>query len=448
MTDLLSRLPGELSIPSFAAMRERTRQLRHRRDVKVCTVGADREGEPIEMISLGNGASDVLLIGAPHPNEPIGCIGIEWLIEQFVTHPELLRQSGCRWHFVKAIEPYALKQNEGWFQQPDVASYLQHFYRPVSSTQAEYCFPPTAGAGSAPSAPSAHRPVPENEAYQNALRIAQPDVLVSMHNSEAAGAFFFLSRDDAQLASRLSVQPHANGLTLNLLGEPASDVRDAPLAPGVFLLIDDARSPAEPQEPAGIAVTTWLAGQPGLRPLFLVPEVPLFVAGRADTVFPSMDACLHSVGAMGWSERLARLLAERLETMTADATDLELLYLGAIREAVPLAQTLLDGLAELRSTAEPASFQAQVSAQLLLTLRPMAMARRLAFMRAARRELGELSSTARTIEQACAQDLCSALNSQLLRGAFRPVPLRAAVATQLSAVLAAVRAVSNRVGGC
>jgi len=434
MIDLLSRLPGELTIPSFAAMRERTRQLRNRRGVEVRTVGADREGEPIDMISLGRGPTRVLLIGAPHPNEPIGCIGIEWLIEQFVADPELLRRTGCRWHFVKAIEPYALKQNEGWFRQPEVASYLRHFYRPASSVQAEYSFPSAAAAA------SARGPVPENEAYQNALKIAQPDVLVSMHNSEAAGAFFFLSQDDAQLANRLSALALANGLTLNLLGEPAPDVHEAPLAPGVFLLIDDARAPAEPAAPAGVAVTTWLAGQPSPPPLFLVPEVPLFVDGSVDHIFPSTDACMDSVVALGWGDRLARLLTERLGNMEAEASDIEWLYLGAIRESVPLAGKLFDGLAELLGKTDPAGFAPEARAQLLLALRPMAMARRLASMRAQRVGLGELSRSARALEQACARDLDCALASPLLRGAFRPVSMRAAVATQLGSVLSALAA--------
>jgi hypothetical protein len=438
MTDLLSRLPSELSIPVFAEMRERTRQLRNRRNVEVRVVGADREGEPIELISLGDGPTRVLLIGAPHPNEPIGCIGIEWLIEQFVCNPELLRQTGCRWHFIKAIEPYALKQNEAWFREPDVASYLQHFYRPISSAQAEYSFPPTADAA------SAHKSAPENEAYQQALRIAQPDVLASMHNSEAADAFFFLSRDDAQLANRVSAQALANELKLNLLGEPGPDVREAPLAPGVFLLIEDAGALAEPRENLGVAVTTWLAGQPGNPPLFLVPEVPLFVSNDTSNGFPSMDACLDSVAAIAWNERLASLLNDRLETMEVDATDIELLYLGAIRESVPLSRKLLDTLPDLKSKEEPESFEAQVRAQVLLTLRPMAMARRLASMRAVRPELGELSFSARAVEQACARDLSEALDSRLLCGAFRPVSLRAAVATQLHAVLAAIEAASQK----
>ena len=434
MHSLLSRLPSELSIPTFAEMRERTRRLQGRGDVSVCAVGADREGEPIELISLGHGPTNVLVIGAPHPNEPIGCIGIEWLIGQFAADPELLRQTGCRWHFIKAIEPYALKQNEGWFKQPDVTRYLEHYYRPVSSAQAEYSFPPASAAG---------RPwqtVPENEAYRQALRIAQPDLLVSMHNAEASGAFFFISRDDAALANRLSAQALAQGLPLNLLGEAAPDVREAPLAPGVFLLQEEDQAAAGSCEHPGLAVTTWLAGQAARPPLFLVPEVPLFLAGKASHVFASMAACLDAVTELAWGDRLETLLHQRLDPMDVAATPIEQLYLRAIREAVPLSIKLLDALPGLKTRAEPGNFEAHLRAQLLLALRPMAMARRVAAMRATR---AELSEGARATEQACARDLALALESPVLRNAFEPVPLRVAVTAQLEALLAATEAVSG-----
>ncbi|WP_144006751.1 hypothetical protein [Pelomonas sp. KK5] len=434
---LISRLPDLLAIPRFAEMRERTRRLCGRSGVEVRVVGEDREGEPIEMVSLGDGPASVLLIGAPHPNEPIGCIGIEWLIEQFASDAGLLRATGCRWHFIKAIEPYALKQNEGWFMRPEVAPYLQHFYRPAFSMQAEYSFPPAGDAS--------WQPVPENEAYQQALRLARPDLLASLHNAEGSGAFYFISRDDEALARRLSAQALARGLPLNLLGEEAPDVREAPLAPGVFLLLDEVCDPALPRELPGLSVTAWLAeqgAQMGPRPLFLVPEVPLFL-DRSTGVFASMEAGLDSVAAMALDGPLGALLGEPLDAMAPSATPVELYYVDAIREAVPLSRKLLAELPALKTRARPEHFEAQLRAQVLLALRPLAMARRVAAMRASRTELGALAGRAGAIEQACARELAAALQSPLLRDAFQPVPLRTAVAMQLEAVLATAETVAG-----
>ncbi len=431
---LLARLPHQLSLPTFAEMRERTHLLRDQRGVDVRTVGEDRTGESIEMISLGDGPTSVLLIGAPHPNEPIGCIAIERLIHELAADPVLLRQTGCRWHFIKAIEPYALKQNEGWFKRPDVATYLQHFYRPSGADQAEYSFPAPRGMG------GSWQPCVENAAYRQALQIAQPDLLASLHNAEGSGAFYFLSRDDALLATRLSAQAAQNGLPLNLLGEEAPDVREAPLAPGVFLLLDEPRPTPEAREHEGLSVNAWLAAQ-GRRPrCFLVPEVPLFV-DSIECRFASAEACLRSAAQLEWPARLDALLADHLALMDVAATPLEQLYLDAILEMVPMFKKLLNALPELQAKASPGDLEAQVRAQVLLSLRPMAMARRLAAMRAARADLLDLASRARASEQACTRELAAALDTPLLRNAFQPVPLRAAVATQLQAVLATATAV-------
>lgn len=411
-------------------MRERTRQLRGQRGVEVHILGEDRTGEVIEMVSLGDGARNVLVVGAPHPNEPIGCIGIEWLIEQFRADPALLRQTGCRWHFVKAIEPYALKQNEGWFQRPDLASYLHHFYRPALQEQAEYAFPPSSGPW---------QPVPENAAYQRALQLSRPDLLASLHNAEGGGAFYFLTRDDAPLAERLSAQALAQGLPLNLLGEDAPDVRAAPLAPGVFLLQDEGL--ASQDESAGASVTQYLARQPGPSPLVIVPEVPLFLHRNASTLAHSAEACLESVARGGWVARLDALSTDGLALMDVAATPLEEFYLEAIRESITFARQALDTLQEAKDKVDPDGFEAHVRASLVFALRPLAMTRRLAAMRAKRAELLDVATFARGTEQACARDLATSLTSPLLRDAFQPVPLHAAVATQLEAVLSAAQTV-------
>ena len=433
ITHLLAGLPAELLLATFAQMHERTRRLAGQHGVQVRLVGEDRTGMPIEMISIGDGPLSVLVVGAPHPNEPVGCVAIEWLAERLAADARLREQSGCRWHFIKAIEPYALQQNEAWFDRRDVATYLQHFYRPPGDAQAEYAFPP-AGAGAS---------TPENEAYRQALKLAQPDLLASLHNSEGSGAFYFLTRGDVALANRLSAQAASHGLPLNLYGEQGPDVSDTPLAPGVFLLRSPGEVPEERDAPAGRSVTDWLADQSGTSPAFLVPEVPNFLDRTPGLRHPSMAACLESLAALDWRGTMDALLAEHLASLSPAATPLEQLYLRGITDG---AKHSTMALAALMALPEPddnlARVQAHVRADLLLALRPVAMARRLAAMRAAREDLSELAAPARACEAACARALATALASPVLRDAFQPVPLRAAVAAQLDAVLATAQALA------
>ncbi len=430
-------MPAEPTLPTFAQMHERTRRLAGRPGVEVRVVGEDRIGAPIEMISMGDGPLSVLIVGAPHPNEPVGCAAIEWLAEELAADAPLRERSGCRWHFIKAIEPYALQQNEGWFEQRDVATYFQHYYRPPGDAQAEYAFPPASAAA------GAWRASPENEAYQQALRIARPNLLASLHNSEGSGAFYFLTRDDAVLADRLSAQAASHGLPLNLYGEQGPDVREAPLAPGVFLLQSPGQATEERDATPGRSVTDWLADQPGPSPTFLVPEVPNFLDRTAGLRHPSMAACLDSLVALDWRGTMDALLAEHLVSLAPEATPLEQLYLRGIAESAKYSRLALEALMALPvATDDPARAQAHVRADLLLALRPVAMTRRLAAMRAAREDLSDLAAPARACEATCARTLTTALASPMLRDAFQPVPLRAAVAAQLDAVLATVHALA------
>ena len=52
--------------------------------VTIRPLGVSREGEPIELISVGCGKHQALLVGTPHPNEPIGCLTIEFLLDHLI----------------------------------------------------------------------------------------------------------------------------------------------------------------------------------------------------------------------------------------------------------------------------------------------------------------------------------------------------------------------------
>src|SRR6185295_1805111 len=56
------------------------------------TVGASREGRPIELLTVGHGRRPVLLVGVPHPNEPIGTLTLEFLTRLLCEDEELRRR--------------------------------------------------------------------------------------------------------------------------------------------------------------------------------------------------------------------------------------------------------------------------------------------------------------------------------------------------------------------
>jgi hypothetical protein len=155
--------------------------------VRITPLGVSRLGRPIEMISLGEGDRDALIVGVPHPNEPAGAVTVERLIA-LLLHSERERR-GYRWHFIKAIDPEGLRLNGGWLKKPrSPGNYLENFFRPALLRQPETTFPldlPECRFSAS---------TPENEAWQRALELTRPVLHASLHHCEFGGVFYTLSQ--------------------------------------------------------------------------------------------------------------------------------------------------------------------------------------------------------------------------------------------------------------
>lgn len=177
--------------------------------VRVTRVGESWNGRPIEMISLGDGTEgDVLVVGVPHPNEPLGALTVERMIALLLGPQGERERRGMRWHFIKAIDPEGLRLNGGWLKQPRTfRSYSAHFFRPALDRQPETTFP-------------LHCPVhsfeastPENRAWQRAFELTRPMLHVSLHHADFGGAWHTVSRVVPELTPRLDRIIAEHGLT-------------------------------------------------------------------------------------------------------------------------------------------------------------------------------------------------------------------------------------------
>jgi hypothetical protein len=216
-------------LPYLAEMDGRSVDLaQSRRDiVELRTLGESASGRPIHLLSVGEGPRSALIVGAPHPNEPIGCVTIERLIDTLVANPDLRTTLGYRWHFIKAIDPDGVALNEGWFRRPRTpATYLRNFFRPALRDQPEYSFPLEVPAYKFTAS------TPENICWQKALELTRPHLLCSLHNGDVTGAFFVTSRHVPSLTEALARIPGEFGMPLSMTGEPFSEM--AVHGPGVF----------------------------------------------------------------------------------------------------------------------------------------------------------------------------------------------------------------------
>lgn len=231
MAALLADLPDVDAFPTVDEMLAFTARLRERFPdrVQVREVGRSRQGDPLQLVTIAppEPRGSVLVVGQPHPNEPIGMATIVTLCERLAADPEALAATGAAWHFVPCADPDGTRLNEGWFAGPWTREhYARNFYRPPGETQVEWTFPFRSGDF------VVDAPMPETRGLMAALDEVQPDVLVSLHNGELGGAYYYASEGAPALYDRLAAVCEEYGVPLHL-GDPETPL-STELAPAVF----------------------------------------------------------------------------------------------------------------------------------------------------------------------------------------------------------------------
>ena len=162
----------------------------------VRVIGATREDDPLELLSIHHqdGLPNAFLFGAPHPNEPIGCMAIEFLARRLCEDANLRAELGYNWHFIKCIDADGTRLNEGWFRGPfHLRNYHRDFYRPPMQEQVEWTFPVDYKTL------NFDQPLPETRTIMRCIDELKPRFLFSLHNAEFGGVFYYISEDSPLL---------------------------------------------------------------------------------------------------------------------------------------------------------------------------------------------------------------------------------------------------------
>ncbi|MFF4415388.1 M14 family zinc carboxypeptidase [Streptosporangium sp. NPDC001559] len=225
----MSRVPDHTAFPTVDQMHAELDELAaaHPDLVRLRRIGTSRLGEPLRVATVGSGPRDAVIIGGPHPNEPIGSLTVSNLLRQLVEDASLREGLGYRWHLIPCVDPDGARLNEGWYARPsDRRAYAEHFYRPAEADQVEWTFPLTGEDY------FFDRTLPETEALMRLMDEVRPTFVYSLHNGELQGAFYYLSKDDPALAARLTAIATAQGLPLHM-GPP--EVPSAvPIGPAAY----------------------------------------------------------------------------------------------------------------------------------------------------------------------------------------------------------------------
>jgi hypothetical protein len=226
-------------------------------------VGRSAEGRPIELLTIGDGPRSVLLVGVPHPNEPIGTLTAEFLSRLLCEHAALREDLGITLHVIKVADPDGLVLNEGWFKGTfSPLRYALNYYRPPHREQVEWSFPVSYRTL------QFSTPAPETAAVMRVMERVRPALFYSLHNAGFCGVYFYLSGDRPALVPSLHALVAAQGLPLHR-GEPEVPYLKT-LAPAVYRLFGIAEhydylaaSLGEDPAPlieAGTSSDDWLSG--------------------------------------------------------------------------------------------------------------------------------------------------------------------------------------------
>jgi len=187
---LLADVPAYTEFPTVDELSASSRELARRFPnlVTLQTIGQSTEGRPIEMLTIGDAERKALLIGTPHPNEPIGTLTLEYLSRRLCEDDDFRKEIGYRFLIIKCADPDGLTLNEGWLKQPfSPLTYALNFYRPPHREQVEWSFP-------------VHYKTlhftdscPEARVVMEVMDSERPTFLYSLHNAGLCGVYFYVS---------------------------------------------------------------------------------------------------------------------------------------------------------------------------------------------------------------------------------------------------------------
>ena len=171
--------------------------------IEIRNIGSTKEDRPLYCLKAGRGSRNALVMGCPHPNEPIGTLMIESLAQTLAEHPEYFEELDYTFYMIKAIDPDGLVRNEGWLKGPfTYYNYARNYFRPAASQQVEWSFPLSYKTL------DFNDPIPETQAVMKLIHEIKPSFIYSLHNSGFSGAFWYIhSKDRDKLARAVQKLP-------------------------------------------------------------------------------------------------------------------------------------------------------------------------------------------------------------------------------------------------
>ncbi len=228
--DLLNAIPDYKEFLSLEELNASSRKLAEKYPdcVEEFVLGTSSEGRRIMGLRIGEGSSNALIFGCPHPNEPIGTMLLEHFTESLAKSEELRKELDYCFYIVKVWDVDGYVRNEGWIKGPyTLRNYSRHFYRPVSYKQVDWTFEIDHKNY------HFHDIIPETAAMRDLIDRIKPEFTYALHNAGFGGTYFYVTEDVPEIYESLYDASFRQGIPLHL-GEPEAPSIKV-LAPAVLL---------------------------------------------------------------------------------------------------------------------------------------------------------------------------------------------------------------------
>jgi hypothetical protein len=413
------------------------------REVGLWQAGASRAGHPIRCLEVPGGPLQALLVGAPHPEEPVGTLVLEHLLPLLADG--LAEELGFGFSVVKVGDPDAMRLNEPWFAEPyDLAGFLLRAYRPPLADQFEWTFPVEYKRY------GFTRPLSEARAVMEVVHRGPLDLFMSLHNSYFSGAYFYVSAEDEALQLQFAAIMAAAGLPPHC-GEPEVPYLRT-LADGVFrsfALADDYDYYAAYGADPAVLFTSGTSSDAYAESVWdcftLVAEVPYFTSSRiADKSPAGLTRGEAKLRGLEVQQQLAAwlldLYVEAAPHLTGETPWQRTVHawLTSIKDDIRAERTQIETEPEFGAEATVAQL---FDSLYLRELDALSRVGQFANMLAAEPEQSDVLTGLRARAEARVRERAPQLASA---GGLEPVPIRSLVQCQLAALLCSLVAVRER----
>jgi hypothetical protein len=440
---VVAGVPDYDRFPGLTKLETAADELAGATGAEVWTAGRSRAGRPIRCLEIPGGPHHAILVGLPHPEEPVGALMLEYLLPLLAGG--LAGELGFGFSVVMAGDPDGLVLNEPWFALPyDLVEYLLRVYRPPLADQFEWTFPVEYKRY------GFLRPLPEARAVMEVVHRRPIDLYMGLHDSTFCGAYFYVSAADSELAADLAAAVAATALPTHC-GEPEVPYLRA-LSEGVFrafsLADDYDYYEAYGADPAAL-LTCGTSGDAYAEATWdcftMVAETPHFTTSRiADRRPAGVNRGEARLDGLDETGKLAEWLHERYVTAAARLTVESPWQRTVHAYLISAAEDLRAQRAQVE--AEPRFREEATVAQLcdslhLRQLEALTRVGQFANMLAVEPEQDETLAELREEAEALVRDRAPRLASAC---GLEAVPLRRLVQCQLSALLSTLVAVRDR----